>query len=84
MRIFRRWAGRNSEAATSHFLTVIAALGTIMYAVSAARYWSIFRHGRNLLPAAVVACFVLLSEAMIGVAVTGSASGMPVGGNGTA
>ena len=42
-----------------------------MYAVSAARYWSIFRHSRNLLPAAVVACFVLLSEAMIGVAVTG-------------
>ena len=42
-----------------------------MYAVSALRYWSIFRHSRNLLPAAVVACFVLLSEAMIGVAVTG-------------
>ena len=32
---------------------------------------SIFRHGRKLLPAAVVACFVLLAEAMIGVAVTG-------------
>ena len=63
--------GRNSEAATNHLLIVIAVLGTIMYAVSAARYWSIFRHSRNLLPAAVVACFVLLSEAMIGVAVTG-------------
>ena len=63
--------GPDSEAATNHFLKVVAALGTIMYAVSAARYWSIFRHGRNLLPAAVVACFVLLSEAMIGVAVTG-------------
>ena len=63
--------GRNSEAATSHLLSVIAVLGTIMYAVSAARYWSIFRHSRNLLPVAVVACFVLLSEAMIGVAVTG-------------
>jgi class 3 adenylate cyclase len=63
--------GPDSEAATSRLLTVIAVLGTILYAVSAARYWSIFRHDRNLLPAAVVACFVLLSEAMIGVAVTG-------------
>jgi len=63
--------GPDSEAATNRFLTLIAVLGTIMYAVSAARYWSIFRHSRNLLPAAVVACFVLLSEALIGVAVTG-------------
>ena len=63
--------GPNSEAATNRLLTVIAVLGTIMYAVSAARYWSIFRQRRNLLPVAVVACFVLLSEAMIGVAVTG-------------
>ena len=63
--------GPNGEAATSRFLTVIAVLGAIAYAISAVRYWSIFRHGRNLLPAAVVACFVLLSEATIGVAVTG-------------
>ena len=63
--------GPNSEAATSRFLTVISVLGAIVYAVSALRYWSIFRHGRNLLPAAVVACFALLSEATIGVAVTG-------------
>ena len=63
--------GPNNEAATNRVLTAIAVLGTIMYAVSAVRYWSIFRHGRNLLPVAVVACFVLLSEAMIGVAVTG-------------
>src|SRR5213075_1881192 len=38
---------------------------------SAARYWWIFRHDRKLLPAAVIACFLLRSEAMIGVAVTG-------------
>ena len=63
--------GPNGEAATNRFLTVIAILGTIVYAVSAARYGSIFRHSRNLLPAAVVACFALLSEATIGVAVTG-------------
>jgi adenylate cyclase len=64
-------AGPDAEAATNRLLTVIAVLGTIMYAVSAARYWRTFRHSRDLLPAAVVACFVLLSEAMIGVAVTG-------------
>ena len=63
--------GSDSEAATNHFLTVIAVLGAIAYAISAARYASIFRHDRNLLPAAVVACFVLLAEATIGVAVTG-------------
>ncbi len=63
--------GPDSEAATSRFLIVIAVVGTLMYAVSAWRYWSIFRQSRTLLPATVVACFVLLSEAMIGVAVTG-------------
>ena len=63
--------GADTEAATSRLLTVLAILGTIMYAISAIRYSSMFRLRRNLLPAAVVACFVLLSEAMIGVAVTG-------------
>jgi class 3 adenylate cyclase len=63
--------GPNSEAATGSLLTVLAIVGTIAYAVSAVRYWSIFRHRRSLLPAAVVACFLLLAEAMIGVAVTG-------------
>ncbi|HET9674903.1 MAG TPA: adenylate/guanylate cyclase domain-containing protein [Gaiellaceae bacterium] len=60
-----------SEAATDTFVLVLAILGTVVYAVSAARYWAIFRHGRNLLPGAVIACFLLLAEAMIGVAVTG-------------
>jgi adenylate cyclase len=63
--------GPSSEAATGNLLKVMAIVGTIIYAISAARYWSIFRHGRKLLPAAVIACFLLLSEAMIGVAVTG-------------
>jgi adenylate cyclase len=61
----------SSEAARGSFLTVLAVVGTIVYAASALRYWNIFRHDRKLLPAAVVACFLLLSEAMIGVAVTG-------------
>jgi adenylate cyclase len=64
-------AGSNSEAATGDLLTTIAIVGTVVHAVSAARYWSIFRQTRSLLPAAVVACFVLPAEAMIGVALTG-------------
>jgi adenylate cyclase len=63
--------GPNSEAARGHLLTGLAILGTIVYAASAARYWTIFRARPNLLPAAVIACFVLLSEALIGVAVAG-------------
>jgi adenylate cyclase len=63
--------GPNSEAARGTLLTVLAIVGTIVYAVSATRYWRIFRAHPTLLPAAVIACFVLLSEALIGVAVTG-------------
>jgi adenylate cyclase len=61
----------DSEAARGSLLTVLAIIGTVIYAVSAARYWLIFRHDRKLLPVAVIACFLLLAEAMIGVAVTG-------------
>ncbi|HET6641854.1 MAG TPA: adenylate/guanylate cyclase domain-containing protein [Gaiellaceae bacterium] len=63
--------GPNGEAATGTLLAVMAIVGTIVYAVSAAKYWRIFRNGWSLLPAAVIACFLLLAEAMIGVAVTG-------------
>ncbi|HZT17113.1 MAG TPA: adenylate/guanylate cyclase domain-containing protein [Gaiellaceae bacterium] len=63
--------GDAGEAANDRWLLVIAVLGTAMYAVSAARYWSIFRHRRNLLGGAIIACFLLLSEALVGVAVTG-------------
>jgi class 3 adenylate cyclase len=65
------FSGPDSEAATSRLLTVFAALGTTVYAVAAIRYWRLFRNRRSWLAAAVVACFVLLAEAMIGVAVTG-------------
>jgi class 3 adenylate cyclase len=64
-------AGPNSEAARGSLLAVLAIVGTFVYAVSAARYWTIFRAQRNLLPVAVIACFVLLSEALVGVAFTG-------------
>ena len=63
--------GPSSEAATGTVLGGLAVVGTIAYAASAVRYWGIFRHGSKLLPTAVIACFLLLSEAMIGVAVTG-------------
>ena len=63
--------GATDEAATGGLLVVIAIVGTGLYAVSAARYWRLYRHRWNLLAAAIIACFLLLSEAMIGVAVTG-------------
>ena len=63
--------GPNSEAATGSVLTVLAIVGTLAYAVSAARYWRLFRARPTLLSTAVIACFLLLSEAMIGVALTG-------------
>jgi len=64
-------SGANSEAARGSLLTILAVVGTIVFAISAARYWMIFRDRLTLLPLAVVACFVLLSEALVGVAVTG-------------
>jgi class 3 adenylate cyclase len=53
---------------------VLALLGVITYGVSAARYWIVYRSSMSLLPASVIACFVLLAEAMIGVATTGERS----------
>ena len=64
-------ADPNSETVTGVVLAAFAALGTLLYAASAARYWSIFRHSRTLLATSVIACFLLLAEAMIGVAITG-------------
>jgi class 3 adenylate cyclase len=65
------FAGPDSEAATGAVLATFAIVGTIVYAVSAARYWHLFRHNPTLLSTSVIACFLLLSEAMIGVAITG-------------
>jgi adenylate cyclase len=60
-----------SESATGSLLGAMAVLGVIVYGVSAAKYWMVYRSNMSLLPASVIACFVLLSEAMIGVATTG-------------
>jgi class 3 adenylate cyclase len=63
--------GPDSEAARGSFLAILAFVGSGVYAVSAARYWRLFRVGRKLLLGAVTACFLLLAEAMVGVALTG-------------
>jgi class 3 adenylate cyclase len=60
-----------SEGATGSLLAVLAAFGTVIYGASAIRYFAIYRHELRLLPAAIIACFMLLAEAMVGVAVTG-------------
>jgi adenylate cyclase len=49
----------------------MAALGALAYAVAAARYWYVYRGRIALLQASVIACFALLAQAMIGVALTG-------------
>src|SRR5512146_460146 len=63
--------GPHVEAARSSLLATLAFGGTLVYGISAARYWRLFRRHRKLLLGAVTACFVLLAEAMIGVALTG-------------
>ncbi|HEY0417717.1 MAG TPA: adenylate/guanylate cyclase domain-containing protein [Gaiellaceae bacterium] len=63
--------GPDVEAARGSLVAVLAFVGSTAYAVSAARFWRLFRAQRKLLLAAVTACFVLLAEAMVGVALTG-------------
>lgn len=63
-----------SEGAAGRLLGMMAVLGVILYSAAAARYWSVYRSDISLLPASVIACFVLLAEAMIGVATTGERS----------
>lgn len=64
--------GDNDEAASGGgALAAIAIVGTLLYAVGAMRYRHLYRGRWTMLPAAVIACFLLLSEALIGVAVTG-------------
>jgi adenylate cyclase len=60
-----------SEGGSHSLIAVMAGVGTVAYAAAAARYWYVYRGRITLLPASVIACFVLLAEAMIGVAVTG-------------
>ena len=63
--------GPSDEAATDALIAAIAVVGTALYAAAALRYWSLYRDRWTLLPAAVLACLLLLAEAMVGVALTG-------------
>ena len=53
------------------FLRIFAAVGAALYLGSAIRYVVSFRDGMTLLPASVVACFVLVGEALVGSALVG-------------
>jgi class 3 adenylate cyclase len=63
-----------SEGAKGSTLAVLAGVGFVLYLVAALRYLVVFHDDMSLLPASVVACFVLLAEAMVGVATTGERS----------
>lgn len=63
-----------SEGGAHDLLTVLAVLGAILYGICAARYLLVYRGRLTLLPASVIACCILLAEAMVGVAVTGERS----------
>jgi class 3 adenylate cyclase len=60
-----------SEGATGSLLAILAAGGVVAYGVAALRYAAIYQESPGLLPASVMACFLLLAESMIGVAATG-------------
>jgi class 3 adenylate cyclase len=61
----------HSEGGSHSLVAAMAALGAVAYAVAAARYGYVYRGRVTLLQASVIACFVLLAEAMVGVALTG-------------
>jgi len=50
-------------------LRAAAAVGAVVYAGSAARFWYLFRDNHPLIVISVIACLVLLAEALVGVAV---------------
>ncbi len=50
-------------------LQAAATVGAVCYAVSAARLWWLYRANHPLIVVSVIACFVLLAEALVGVAV---------------
>lgn len=60
-----------SEGGSHTLVAVMAAFGAVAYAVASARYWYVYRGRIALLQASVIACFVLLAQAMIGVTLTG-------------
>jgi len=62
---------QGSEGGSQTLVAGMAGFGMVAYAVAAVRYWFVFRGRTALLQASVIACFILLAEAMLGVAMTG-------------
>jgi adenylate cyclase len=60
-----------SEGGSHSFVAAMAGVGAFVYAVAAARYLYVYRGRIGLLQATLIGCFVLLAQAMIGVALTG-------------
>jgi class 3 adenylate cyclase len=63
-------AGAGEEAGGTT-LRIFAVVGALAYVASATRYLTVYRKRITLLPASVVACCVLLAEALVGSAVVG-------------
>ena len=61
----------SSEGGSHTLVAAMAGVGAVAYAAAAARYGYVYRGRIALLPASMIACFILLAEAMIGVALTG-------------
>jgi adenylate cyclase len=61
----------STEGATSVLLRTLAVAGIVLYAAAAVRYVAVYREAPGLLAASVAACYVLLAESLVGVAVTG-------------
>jgi adenylate cyclase len=59
------------EGGTGWPLEAAAAVGAVAYAVAAGRMWWVHRHHLGLLVFSVIACYVLLAEALVGVTVAG-------------
>jgi class 3 adenylate cyclase len=60
-----------SEGGSGSLLAILAAGGTAIYGLAAIRYYGVYMQSPGLLPASIIACYLLLAESMIGVAVTG-------------
>jgi adenylate cyclase len=60
-----------SEGGSHGVVAALAGVGALAYAAAAVRYWYVYRGRIALLQASVIACFVLLAEAMVGVSLTG-------------
>jgi class 3 adenylate cyclase len=63
-------AGTSAEASGT-LLKTLAALGALVYGIAVIRYAVVYRRNLALLPASVIACFILLAEAMFGSALVG-------------